>query len=198
MKQTVNLYVDALKPVKERLSLKRLLMVWLLLMITLLVIWQIQVLKQQQLVADLDAARQQLVLQQKKIEALNGAITQRNPSAAVVSEYNRLLAYRQQQELVLSYLSARKARTEFIPSQIFLHLQAADLPELWLTRFSLEAGQSAFYGISLQPVIVTRWLEGLRQHSYFQGQSFKGVTLQQLPQRPAVSFELIASPKEGV
>lgn len=192
MKQQVNLYQSCLYPVYEPLSLRRLMISLLSIVTVLALIW---LYLQQQLSQHGDAlteAEQLLKNQQQESQLYQTALLQRKPDDALVKQQELLVRSVVQKQQLLAYLGTEQQQASQFYSPILAHLNQIDRPDLWLTSFELRQQYSSFNGIALQPASVTAWLEQLRQASYFKGQRFKEVNLQQVPERTAVSFELIS------
>lgn len=194
MKQVVNLYIERLQPIRESLSLNRLLLLWGMLLLLLVAGWLYLLWQLNGVNASVTVAEQQLSATQQQIQGLKSTLEQRKPSAVLVKEHERLLKSVEQKQQLLTFLSKQQQESRLLYSPVIQHLSDIDLPELWLTSFSLQPSQSEFHGVSLKAAAVAQWLERLRQNSYFQGQHFKEINLQQLPGNSAVSFELSAQP----
>lgn len=196
MKQQVNLYQPILYPVRQQLGLRQLVVAWLLLSLLLLACWfwlQLQQLAQQQ---QLTLLQHNLTLQQQELGLYQDALVQRQPSAALVAQLQQEERALLQKQQLLSYLSVQQQQASLFYSPVLQHLQNIDRAELWLTQFTLQQQHSSFSGIALRPDKVPLWLEDLRQLGYFHGQRFSQVNMQQVPQRQAVQFELVA--QQGV
>ena len=196
MKQQVNLYQHALQPVREQLGLKRLLQIWLCLALVLLAVWFYLQQQQVQLVNQLTSEQQQLNVLQQEMTMYQQALAQRQPSAELVSQYETTAQSVAQKQQLLSYLGQQQQLATEVYSPVLQHLQQIDRQDLWLTGFSLQQHASSFNGIALRPESVPLWLDNLRQLTYFRGQRFSQVNMLQVPDKNAVSFELLA--RQGV
>lgn len=196
IKQRVNLYQARLHPVRERLSLQRL--VGSIAALTAVVMMGWLLLSQQQLQAGavLAETEQQLQRQLQQTDLYQQAIAQRKPDEALVKQYQQAEYAVAQKQQLLSYLAEQQQQASQFYSPVLQHLQQVDLAELWLTSFSLRQGSSSFSGVTLQPASITLWLEGLQQLSYFKGQRFSQVSMTQIPDTTAVSFVLMAQKGE--
>ncbi|MDP5142591.1 PilN domain-containing protein [Rheinheimera baltica] len=192
MKQHVNLYRAVLYPVYERFGLSRLVASWLVLVAALIGAGLWIAHQQQQLQTALAQQQQQNTLQQQEISLYQQALTQRQPSAELVKQYQDIERRVAQKQQLLSFLAEQQMQASQIYSPVMQHLNKVDRPELWLTSFSLQQQYSSFNGIALRPDSVPLWLEDLRQLSYFHGQRFRQVTMQQVQDKRAVSFKLLA------
>jgi hypothetical protein len=197
MKQQVNLYQPALYPVRQQLALQQLALVWLVLLLLLLAGWlwlqQLQNNQQQQLLS----LQQQLAAQQQQLSVYQDALSQRQPAAALVAQFQRAERAVLQKQQLLGYLGAQQQQASLHYSPVLQHLLQIDRSELWLTGFTLRQQHSSFNGIAVRPDSVPVWLEDLRQLNYFRGQRFSQVTMQQVPDRKAVNFALIAQQGAG-
>lgn len=192
MKQQVNLYQHRLRPVRQPLALRRLLLSWTALVaVLLLATWLLQQHNQQRS-ALLEQQQQQLEQQLQQVALFQQALTQRQASAALQKQLQLVEQSVQQKQQLLSYLSQQQQQASQLYSPVLQHLQQIDSPELWLTHFSLAQQHSSFAGITLKPQSVPQWLDQLRELSYFRGQRFRQVQMQQLNENSAVSFELVA------
>lgn len=196
MKQQVNLYQHALQPVSEKLGLKRLLQIWLCLALVLFAVWFYLQQQQAQLVKQLTSEQQQLNVLQQEMTMYQQALAQRQPSAELVSQYEATAQSVAQKQQLLNYLGQQQQQATEVYSPVLQHLQQIDRQDLWLTAFSLQQHNSSFNGIALRPDSVLLWLENLRQLAYFRGQRFSQVNMLQVPDKNAVSFELLA--RQGV
>jgi glutamate synthase domain-containing protein 2 len=152
--------------------------------------------QKQQSAQQLAIQQQQLVTQQQEVELYQQALTQRQPSADLVKQYQTAERSVQQKQQLLSYLAVQQQQASQFYSPVLAHLQKIDMPTLWLTQFTLQQQQSSFDGITMRPDSVPLWLEDLRQLAYFRGQRFSQVNMQQVPDRKAVTFALVAQQGE--
>lgn len=192
MKQQVNLYQSALYPVRESLGLKRLLQCWACVALVLFAGWFWLQGQHKQLNEQLALAQQQLDGLQQEMTLYQQALAQRQPSADLVSEYESAEKSVAQKQQLLSYLTQQQQRASQTYSPVLKHLQQIDRQDLWLTSFDLQQQYSSFSGVALRPDSVPLWLEDLRQLAYFRGQRFGRVNMEQVPDKKAVSFELLA------
>jgi hypothetical protein len=192
MKQQVNLYQPVLYPVTERFGLSQLVLSWLLLALTLTAAWYWLHYQQQQLAAELAAQQQQQVLQLQEVTLYQEALTQRQPSPELLKQHQSAERNVLQKQQLLSYVNQQQQQASQFYSPVLQHLQQIDRQELWLTGFTLLQHHSSFNGITLRPDSVPLWLQDLRQLGYFQGQQFSQVNMQQVTNKQAVSFELVA------
>lgn len=192
MKQQVNLYQHRLWPIRRPLALRRLMLSWIVLVSVLsLTAWLLQQHNQQR-VTDLERQQQQLDQQLAQVALFQQALTQRQASAGLQKQLQLLEQSVQQKQQLLNYLSQQQQLASQLYSPVLQHLQQIDRPELWLTQFQLTQQHSSFSGVTLKPQSVPQWLEQLRELSYFRGQRFRQVQMQQLDDNSAISFELVA------
>lgn len=196
IKQQVNLYQPRLHPVRERLSLQRL--VGSAAAITGLVVlgWLLLSQQQQQAAAALAETELQLQQQLQQTDLYQQALAQRKPDEALVKQHQQAEYAVAQKQQLLNYLAEQQHQASQFYSPVLQHLQQVDLPELWLTNFTLQQASSSFSGVTLQPASITVWLEGLQQFGYFKGQRFSQVSMTQVPDTTAVSFVLMAQKGE--
>lgn len=196
IKQRVNLYQTRLQPVREKLSLQRLVVSCAVLMALIVSGWVMLSQQQQQASAALAAVELQLQTQLQQTDLYQQALAQRKPDEALVKQHQQAEYAVAQKQQLLSYLAQQQQQASQFYSPVLAHLQRVDLPELWLTQFTLRQGNSNFSGVTLQPASITLWLEGLQQLAYFKGQRFSQVSMDQVPDNTAVSFVLMAQKGE--
>lgn len=192
IKQRVNLYQPSLFVQRQRLTLARLMLAWLALIavvIAVLLVLQQQQQQQSAIVAD---RQQQLQTMQQELSLYQQALTQRQPSPALQKQHQLLQHSVLQKQNLLSYLSGQQQQSSLFYSPVLQHLQQINRSELWLTAFSLQQQHSSFAGIALKPEAVPQWLADLRRLEYFRGQRFSQISMQQVADKPAVSFSLTA------
>lgn len=192
MKQQVNLYQQVLQPVRETLGLKRLLQIWLCIVLVLFAGWFYLQQQQAKFSKQLLSEQQNLNVLQQEMTLYQQALAQRQPSAELVSQYETTSQSVAQKQQLLNYLSQQQQQASGVYSPVLQHLLQIDRQDLWLTGFSLQQHYSSFNGIALKPDSVPLWLENLRQLAYFRGQRFSQVNMLQVPDKKAVSFELLA------
>jgi hypothetical protein len=192
MKQQVNLYQPILYPVRERFSLKQLLISWSVLVLLLAAAWFWLNLQQQHSAGQLSTQQQQLTLLQQELTLYQEALAQRKPATELVLQYRAAEHSVLQKQQLLNYVTQQQQLASQFYSPILQHLAQIDRQELWLTGFSLQQQYSSFNGIALRPDSVPLWLEDLRKLGYFRGQRFSQVKLLQVPGQKAVNFELVA------
>ncbi|KUM53942.1 hypothetical protein AR688_11330 [Rheinheimera sp. EpRS3] len=196
IKQRVNLYQARLHPVRERLSLQRLVGSAAALTAVVVLGWLLLSQQQQQAGAALAETELQLQRQLQQTDLYQQALAQRKPDEALVKQYQQAEYAVAQKQQLLSYLAEQQQQASQFYSPVLQHLQQVDLAELWLTNFTLRQGSSSFSGVTLQPASITLWLEGLQQLAYFKGQRFSQVSMAQVPDNTAVSFVLMAQKGE--
>lgn len=192
IKQRVNLYQPVLFVQRQRLTLSRLLYLWFALIVVLLAVMFMLQQQLQQHTAQLAEQQRQLNTAQQEVTMYQQALTQRQPAAALQQQHQLLQRSVQQKQQLLGYLSSQQQQAGLFYSPVLQHLQQIDRNELWLTSFSLQQHYSSFAGIALQPDAVPQWLAELSSLGYFQGQRFSQINLQQVAEKQAVSFSLIA------
>lgn len=194
IKQRVNLYQPVLYVQRQLLSLSRLMYAWLLLCVLLVSVFYMLQQRNQQHAVQLVEQQRQLETAQQEITMYQQALAQRQPAPALLQQHQQLQHSVQQKQQLLSYLSGQQQRASLFYSPVLQHLQQIDRRELWLTAFSLQQHYSSFAGIALQPEAVPQWLAELGSLHYFRGQRFSQLDLQQVAEKPAVSFSLSAQP----
>lgn len=193
MKQQVNLYQPRLYPVRQSLSLSRLALSWAVLVLLISVLGFGLLQQQRELATQLQQQQQQLDQQLEQVTLFQQALAQRQPPADLVKELQLVEHSVQQKQHLLRYLTQQQQQASQFYSPVLQHLQQIDRPEIWLTGFNLQQHHSSFRGVALRPDAVPVWLEAMRQLSYFRGQRFGQVQMQQVPDKAAVAFELAAN-----
>ncbi|HEY0924435.1 PilN domain-containing protein [Rheinheimera pacifica] len=196
IKQQVNLYQPRLYPVRDRLTLQRLIGSAAALTAVVVLGWLLLSQQQQQAGAALAEAELQLQRQLQQTDLYQQALAQRKPDEALVKQHQQAEYAVAQKQQLLSYLAEQQQQASQFYSPVLQHLQQVDLAELWLTNFTLQQASSSFSGVTLQPASITLWLEGLQQLGYFKGQRFSQVSMAQVPDTTAVSFVLMAQKGE--
>lgn len=193
MKQQVNLYQQRLHPVRQTFSLSRLALSWALLVLLILLLGLGLQQQQRQLAKQLQQQQQQLDQQLQEITLFQQALAQRKPPADLVKQLQLIEHSVQQKQHLLGYLTEQQQQASQFYSPVLHHLQQIDRPEIWLTGFDLRQHHSSFRGVALRPDTVPLWLDDMRQLSYFRGQRFSQVQMQQVAEKAAVAFELVAN-----
>lgn len=196
IKQRVNLYQSRLQPVREKLSLKKLVVSSAVLLTLVACGWAMLLQQQQQASAALAEVESKLQAQLQQTDLYQQALAQRKPDEALVKQHQQAEYAVVQKQQLLSYLAEQQQQAGQFYSPVLDHLQKVDRAELWLTQFTLRQGSSNFSGVTLQPASITLWLEGLQQLAYFKGQRFSQVSMEQIPDNTAVSFVLMAQKGE--
>ena len=196
IKQRVNLYQPVLYVQRQRLTLARLMLVWLALIAVVTAVLLILQQQQRQQSAIVEEQQRQLQTVQQEISLYQQALAQRQPSPALQKQHQLLQHSVLQKQNLLSYLSGQQQQRSLFYSPVLQHLQQINRSELWLTEFSLQQQHSSFAGIALKPEAVPLWLADLRRLEYFRGQRFSQISLQQVVDKQAVSFVLTA--QQGV
>lgn len=194
IKQQVNLYQPVLYIQRQLLTLSRLAYSWLALVVVLALAFYLLQQQSQRQTEQLVEQQRVLDTAQQENAMYQQALAQRQPAPELLLQHQQLLHSVQQKQHLLSYLAGQQQQASLFYSPVLQHLQQIDRRELWLTRFSLQQQYSSFAGIALQPEVVPQWLTELGKLSYFHGQRFGQIDLQQVTDKTAVNFSLTATP----
>lgn len=193
MKLRVNLYVQALQPVKEKISLKLLVSSTLglsvvLFVATLLINWQTDAKK-----ADLALLQQQSKAQEQQLNQLQQSVGNRKPSAVLVRQHTELTQIIAQKQKLLQFVQGEQLKTSVKYSPVFQYLATIDLPGFWLDGFSLNATTSQFSGYVTEAALVPQWLNQLSGSAFFKGHSFSQFEIKQQEDTEALAFKVTSS-----
>ena len=195
IKQRVNLYQAELHIRQQLLTLPRLLLALLGLLTLIIVLWFVQQQQTRQFQLQLSDTQQQLNTVTQELSLYQQALAQRQPSETLQLQLQQLKSSVLQKQQLIGFLSGQQQQATVLFSPVLQHLQQIDRQALWLTSFTLQPHYSSFNGIALQPEVVPLWLTDLSKLTYFSGQRFNQLELQQVPDKTAVSFSLTAQPE---
>lgn len=193
MKTHVNLFDKALLPVAEQWSLQQLSLLLCASAVVLLLLWGGLSYQQQQVQNHLQQVQQQLMQQQQQQEQFQQLLQQRTASTELLQTQSTLQARIQRVER-LNLLVQQQQQPQVRFSEVMAHLQAADLPGVWLSEFQLQQQHSNFTGYALSSAEVPGWLSRLALHPYFQGQRFQRLMLEHTDDVGLLLFQVEAKP----
>lgn len=196
MKTQVNLFDRQLLPITQPYNFQRLSLILLGCIVLLVAVSAVLFIQQHQVTTRLKQAEQQLLQAQNELSQYQQLLTQRAPSTELLRQQGRLKNDVERHQRLLRLLSAKQSEPQRSFSNVMLHLSEVDAPQLWLTEFRLQQQRSEFFGQTIQPSSVPEWMSRLSDSSYFQGQRFQGLTLQQTEGNEALSFHVVARPGE--
>lgn len=190
MKQRVNLYQTALKPLQQRATLMRVL--WSFgILFGLLVASAVQLSYQQH------QQQQQLAQQQHLLQAhtetlsnLQLALSQRQPDAQLQQQLAMLEQSNTRKQQLLNYLQHEMTTQTQGYALVLEGLAKLDPKGLWLTAFSIGAEQNQLQGVAESPALVPLWLQSLGQIPAFQGQQFTDIELTPSERKPYLLFSV--------
>lgn len=193
MKLRVNLYVQALQPVKEKLSLKLLVsstvgLCAVLLVTGLLINMQVDSKK-----AELVVLQQQVKTQEQQLTQLQQKLGVREPTPALVKQHTELSQTIAQKQKLLQFVQGEQLKTSVKYSPVFQYLASIDAQGFWLDSFSLDAGSSQFSGYVTEASLLPQWLTQLSHSAFFKGQTFSQFEIKQEEKTEALAFKVTSS-----
>jgi len=195
MKNSVNLYQDALKPKPQSVTLNHLAMTTVVVLcIALLLVGFVALQaermhdRQQQLALELQTATEELAIFQQ-------TLAERKPDQQLEMQLGQIQQSNGQKQSLLQYLQAESQRPTPDYVRAFQHLEQVDVKGIWLTEFSFSPEHLQFYGLTLEAKLVANWLKQLGQDAFFRGQSFQTISVQPA-ERGALKFEVLAKPQK--
>ncbi|SEB00347.1 hypothetical protein [Alkalimonas amylolytica] len=193
MKTQVNLFDPSLLPVAEQWSLPQLSLLLGSCGVVLLLLFGSISYQQQQINSRLQQAQQQLTQQLQQQEQFQQLLQQRTASTELLQTQAALQARIQRTERI-NLLLQQQQQPQVHFSEVMVHLQTADAPELWLSEFQLKQQRSNFTGYALRSAEVPGWLSRLALHPYFKGQRFQRLTLEHTDDAGLLLFQVEGKP----
>jgi Tfp pilus assembly protein PilN len=193
LKLRVNLYVQALQPVKEKISLKLLISSTFGLCAVLLAAGLIMNTHTEAKQAELAVLQQQVKNQELQLTQLQATIGNRQPSPALVKqrvELNQVIAQKQK---LLQFVQGEQLKTSVKYSPVFKYLASIDPQGFWLSGFSLNASSSQFSGYVTEAELLPKWLNQLSGTEFFKGQTFSQFEIKQVENTEALAFKVTSS-----
>lgn len=193
MKLRVNLYVQALQPVKEKISLKLLVSSTLGLCVVLLVAGLVMNMQTQTKQAELAVLQQQVKAQEQQLTQLQATLGSRQPSPALVKQRTELNQIIAQKQKLLQFVQGEQLKTSVKYSPVFKYLASIDPQGFWLSSFSLNANSSQFSGYVTEPELLPKWLNQLGGTEFFKGHTFSQFEIKQVENTEALAFKVTSS-----
>lgn len=193
MKLRVNLYVQALLPVKEKISLKLLVSSTLGLCVLLLVAGLIMNMQTEAKQAELALLQQQVNAQTQELTQLQATLASRQPSPALVKQRTDLNQMIAQKQKLLQFVQGEQLKTSVKYSPVFKYLASIDPEGFWLDGFSLNASSSQFSGYVTEPELLPKWLNQLSGTAFFTGHTFSQFEIKQVENTEALAFKVTSS-----
>jgi hypothetical protein len=180
MMQQVNLLVDELKPAKEALTFRQLMMAWgafgLLLVLFSgwqgLDVWKLSSQKQEN--------EAQVLSLQKANEKLKARIST-EPDPELKAEVESLRLMQAHQELLVNAVAGYESASEQGFSPYLTDLARHHVKGMWLSQISLRDGGARIHltGETMDPVHVPAFLKQLSKGESFKGHRFDGFELEE-------------------
>lgn len=193
MKLRVNLYVQALQPVKEKISLKLLVGSTLGLCAVLLAAGLLINAQAASKQAELVALQAQLKSQEQQLKQLQDTLGNRQPSPALVKQRTELNQTIAQKQKLLQFVQGEQLKTSVQYSPVLRYLAGIDPQGFWLGSFSLSAHNSQFSGFVTEPELLPQWLNKLGGTEFFKGHSFSQFEIKQVENTEALAFKVTSS-----
>ncbi|RVT45964.1 hypothetical protein EMM73_10895 [Rheinheimera sediminis] len=197
MKLRVNLYVPALQPVKEKISLKLLVGSTLGLCAVLSAAGFIIGMQNDEKKAELALVQQQLKTQEQQISQLQQKLAAREPTPSIVKQHTELSQTIAQKQKLLRFVQGEQVKTSVKYSPVFHYLAQIDPQGFWLDSFSLDASSSQFSGYVTEASLLPQWLTRLSNSEFFKGQTFSHFEMKQQENTEALTFKVTSSAAIG-
>lgn len=193
MKLRVNLYVQALQPVKEKISLNLLVSSTLGLSALLLVVGLVINMQTDSKKSELALLQQQVAAQAQQLTQLQQTIGNRQPSAVLVKQHTELTQIIAQKQKLLRFVQGEQLKTSVQYSPVFRYLASIDPQGFWLDSFSLNANSSQFSGYVTEAELLPLWLTQLSGTAFFKGHTFSQFEIKQEEKVEALAFKVTSS-----
>ncbi|RUO26689.1 hypothetical protein CWE09_08310 [Aliidiomarina minuta] len=189
MKHSINLYTDALRPVRELVTLARVAALVALLLLIMLILrgsyaWQEQRLssEQRQLEAQLTEQRVELtqLARQQSAQRVQPELQQRVDNLQQQLDLQQALARE---------LESRGGFSQANYARILRDLSAIHQPDLWLTHIEKDQGRLVLRGQTLSSANLPRWMSRFDQVESLRGHQFAVVALER-DDSDVIQFEL--------
>lgn len=179
MMQQVNLLADDLKPQRQALSLRQLLVGWCAVVAVLAVVSAWQAVSAWQLAGDRTALQAQWQTLDDSNQKLRASL-QQEPQAELVSEVETLRALFSNQVVLVEAVQGYESTSERGFSGYLTELAAQQMDGMALSRIELRDGGAyiALSGETERPVNVPKFLKRLSAGERFRGHSFDEFRLQ--------------------
>ena len=159
MKQFVNLLRDDLKPVVQRLTLKRLVLVVALLMLLIASVWGYLGYLEDKSSSRLSTLQAQLEQLQQRQQQLEQQLEQRRPSQALAQKSAQLDEQINAQQQLNQQLSSQQSTFNAGPEQLMQELSRVDIEGLWLSEFSMTPAGVSLAGKTIRANLLPRWMK---------------------------------------
>lgn len=177
MKQRVNLYVEALKPVIVRVSLPRVVAATLTVAVLGSSLLAVMQFKNNALAQQIQLQQQAMARQTTDLTTLQQALNQRKPDQQLQDRLQVLQQSNERKQRLLSYLQQDLQQHTMGYADVMAALAALDPTGLWLTDFSFGRDEYRFQGMTSNASLVPMWLKSLGQVPHLQGQQFSDVQI---------------------
>ncbi len=177
MKNRINLFPDELKPKLELFSLGAVLLAWMLSGVVLFSVSQSYQSKYQQIRVDTRDIQTEYKSQQTVLSSLQQMRDNRAQDPALIAAVEKLQNEARDKKLLLDELRGREQLKNQGFSMLMFDLAESHVPEIWLTRISINESKIRIEGSTLESAKVPLWVSQLRNSDYFAGRSFAGAKM---------------------
>lgn len=187
MKLRVNLYTPEFHPQPERLSLKQVLAIWLLLLVAMSGWGYLEMQEGHQLSAQRDVQQQRVDSSQQSINQLNQAVNSRTLDPRL----QQLVEAGQEELRVKRLLSQRLQGNNYASggfSEVFQALATISQQQLWLSQITINDGRMSLLGFTQDSELVPRWVNQFADYPALSQQGFAAMQLYR--EEPYLRFEL--------
>lgn len=189
MKYYVNLYTDALKPKRDWLTLKTLLLAMLLLVFVIMLLRAVTAWQSYQLDNELAEASERMSAMQQSVSSLAQQARAQRPQPDLQARIAKL-----EDEVVLMQALARELEnrggfSEQNYARILRDLSAIHEQGLWLTHIENNQGELVLTGKTVNSAYLPRWMSRFEQVESLRGRQFAVVALER-DERSILNFEL--------
>jgi Tfp pilus assembly protein PilN len=189
MKYYVNLYTDALKPKRDWLTLKNLLIALLALVLVLAMLRGMTAWQSYQLTNELQQANERMSAMQQSVASLAQRARAQRPRPDLEQRIAKL-----EEDVVLMQALARELEnrggfSEQNYARILRDLSAIHQQGLWLTYIENDNGELVLTGKTVNSAYLPRWMSRFDQVESLRGRQFAVVALER-DERSLLNFEL--------
>lgn len=177
MKNRVNLFPAELKPKLKLFTVGAVLLSWALSGIILFSVSQSYQATYDDFQASTKSTQNQYNNQKRVLDSLTDMRDNRAQDAALLAAVEKLQSEVRDKKLLLDELRGREQLKNQGFSTLMFDLAESHVPDIWLTRISINESKIRLEGSTLESSKVPLWVSNLRDSSYFAGRSFAGAKM---------------------
>lgn len=179
MRQQVNLFQDALRPVKVIWSAKQLVLITSLFVMMMTGIEAIRMFQIWNIKQDIARSEQNLLNKQQEIKIVEAKYPRPQEDNRLVLRVRQLDEEVRQKQQILGILSEGEYGNTHGFADHLQGLSKQHIDGIWLTRFTIDQGGKnlSISGGSLEPELVPKFLQRLGSEASFSGKEFKSFVL---------------------